>query len=82
MNVTLIAILMVLVIVLAAFQKRIPMYLVLMLIPILAALFLGYSLTDISTSIMGKLNETMASAGFLLLFALIYFCLLYTSRRK
>ena len=76
MNVTLIAILMVLVIVLAAFQKRIPMYLVLMLIPILAALFLGYSLTDISTSIMGKLNETMASAGFLLLFALIYFNLL------
>ncbi len=74
MNVTLIiAILMVLVIVLATFQKRVPMYLVLMIVPIIAALCLGYSLTDISTSIMTKLNDTMASAGFLLLFALIYF---------
>ena len=74
MNMTLlIAILMVLVIVLATFQKRVPMYLVLMIVPIIAALCLGYSLTDISSSIMTKLNETMESAGFLLLFALIYF---------
>lgn len=76
MSVTLIAILMVLLLVLATFQKRVPIYLVMMIIPILAALCLGYSLPDISASILAKLNETMASAGFLLLFALIYFTMM------
>ncbi len=74
--VLLVAIVMVLVIVLATFQKRIPVYLALMLVPIVAALCLGYPLGEINNSIIDKRNDTMKSAGFLLLFALIYFTMM------
>lgn len=79
MNITIIAIFMIAVIIAAGFQKRIPMFLVLMFVPIAAAFGLGYSLTDISTAILGKMNSNMASAGYLLLFALIYFIMLTES---
>lgn len=76
MNVTVVAVIMVLLLVLAVFQKRIPIWLVMILVPVAAALCLGYPIADINTSILGKLNATMSSAGYLLFFALIYFTML------
>lgn len=78
-GITVIAILMVVLVILAGFQKRIPMYFALIFIPILAALCLGYSIPEISTAILAKMNESMSSGGYLLLFALIYFSMLTES---
>ncbi|MCI9155951.1 MAG: citrate:H+ symporter [Lawsonibacter sp.] len=79
MNITLVAILMVVLIILAGFQKRVPMYLALLFIPVGAALCLGYSIPEISTSLLAKMNDSMASGGYLLLFAIIYFSMLTES---
>lgn len=73
---TVVALAMVLLIVAAPFQKRVPLWLVMMLVPIAAALVLGYPVADISASLTKTMNSTMVSAGYLMFFALIYFTML------
>ena len=73
-----ITLIMVGLLILANFQKRIPLWMVLLL-PIFSALALGYSINEITESLMGKMIDTMRSAGFLMLFALLYFNMLNES---
>jgi len=73
---TIVALAMVLLIVAAPFQKRLPLWLVMMLVPIAAALVLGYPMEEINASLTKTMNSTMVSAGYLMFFALIYFTML------
>lgn len=76
---TIVALLMILLVILSGFQKRVPMFLALIFIPLVAALILGHSISEVSSSMIGLMNTTMGSGGYLLIFAMIYFAMLTES---
>ena len=76
MNPTLIAIIMVAVIIASSFFKRLPSPFVLCIVPVICGLALGFSITDLSEMILKQVNTSMQSAGYMILFAMIYFTML------
>lgn len=77
MNNTLImAIILILVVVATVITKKLPFNFVLFIAPIVCALILGYSVEETSTFVVEQLASMMKSAGFMLLFAFLYFQML------
>lgn len=76
MNVTLMAILLIAVVVVSVITKKVPFNFVLFIVPVICSLILGYSIHETSTFIVDQLASMMKSAGFMLLFAFLYFQML------
>ena len=77
MNNTLImAIILILIVVATVVTKKAPFNFVLFTVPIICALILGYSVEETSTFVVEQLASMMKSAGFMLLFAFLYFQML------
>ena len=74
MNTTLImAFILILIVVATVITKKLPFNFVLFIAPVLCALILGHSIEETSTFIVEQLASMMKSAGFMLLFAFLYF---------
>lgn len=58
------------------FYKKVPMQFVLAVVPIICAVIMGVSVNDLSGYIIDSANGIMKSAGYMLLFGLMYFTLL------
>lgn len=76
MSPSIMAIIMVVVVIAFIIWNKVPQNFVLMVVPVLCALGLGYSLTDISGFILTQMVSTMNSVGYMLLFGLLYFNML------
>ncbi|MFT8349447.1 SLC13 family permease [Clostridium saccharoperbutylacetonicum] len=76
MTPTIMAIVMLCIIIVFIFIKKIPIQFVLAVVPIICALLLGVKLTDLSNAMIEQTNNTMKSVGYMLLFGLMYFTLL------
>lgn len=76
MTPTIMAIIMLAIIIGFIFWKKVPMQLVLAVVPIICALFLGVKFTDLNTAMLDQINATMKSVGYMLLFGMMYFTLL------
>lgn len=76
MNLTVVAFLMVVVVIASVFFKRVPMQLILCIVPIVCCLILGYSFPEIGDLIIGSVNNSMKAAGYMCMFAMIYFTML------
>lgn len=77
MNATLImAFILILIVVATVITKKLPFNFVLFIAPVLCALILGHSIEETSTFIVEQLASMMKSAGFMLLFAFLYFQML------
>lgn len=75
-TVLLMAIVLILIVVATVITKKVPFNFVLLIVPIVCALLLGYSVEETSTFVVGQLSSMMQSAGFMLLFAFLYFQML------
>lgn len=73
MNITIMAILLILVVVITVITKKVPFNFVLFIVPVVCSLLLGYSVEETSNFIADQLASMMKSAGFMLLFAFLYF---------
>ena len=76
MSVLIMAVILILIVVATVITKKAPFNFVLMIVPIVCALLLGYSVKETSTFVVGQLSSMMESAGFMLLFAFLYFQML------
>lgn len=76
MNLTFVAILMVVLIIASLFIKRVPMQYTLYIVPLFCALLLGYNFTEIGDMFIKQVNTAMKAAGYMCLFAMIYFNML------
>lgn len=70
------AIVLILIVVATVVTKKVPFNFVLLIVPAVCALILGHSVEETSTFIVGQLSSMMESAGFMLLFAFLYFQML------
>ena len=70
------AIILILIVVATVITKKVPFNFVLLIVPIVCALILGYSVEETSTFVVEQLSSMMQSAGFMLLFAFLYFQML------
>lgn len=70
------AILLIVIIVCFSIYNKVPVNFVLLTAPIIIALLIGYSIPEISTALINQFTVAMNSAGYLLIFALIYFGML------
>lgn len=59
MNLTVVALIMIVVVIASGFVKRLPTPLVLCLVPIICALILGYSIPDISDMALKQINSSL-----------------------
>ena len=75
-TVLLMAIVLILIVVATVITKKVPFNFVLLSVPIVCALILGYSVEETSTFVVEQLSSMMQSAGFMLLFAFLYFQML------
>ena len=73
MNVTIMAILLILIVVLTVVTKKVPFNFVLLIIPMVCAMLLGFSVTEVSDFVLEQFASLMKSTGFMLLFAFLYF---------
>lgn len=76
MNVTIMAILLILIVVLTVVTKKVPFNFVLLIIPMVCAMLLGFSVTEVSDFVLEQFASLMKSTGFMLLFAFLYFTML------
>ncbi len=76
MSPTVVAIIMVAIIIASAFFKRLPNQFVLCIVPVFCGLALGFSIDELADMIIGQVNTAMKSAGYMVLFAMIYFTML------
>lgn len=70
------AILMMAVVIILILTKIIPMNFTLFLVPIVIALFLGFTPTEVATMSVNQFNTTMQASGYMLIFGLLYFSML------
>lgn len=75
-TVLLMAIVLILIVVATVITKKVPFNFVLLIVPIVCASLLGYSVEETSTFVVEQLSSMMQSAGFMLLFAFLYFQML------
>ncbi len=71
-----VSIIMMVVVIGCILWNKIPMNFVMFVVPFVCILLLGYSLTDASTFILNQISSVMQSAGYMLMFGLIYFTML------
>ena len=76
MNATVMAIILVLIVVATVVTKKVPFNFVLFIVPIICSLLLGFSLQETSDFVLEQFSSIMKSAGFMLLFAFLYFQML------
>ncbi len=76
MSPTVMAIIMLVVVIACILWNKIPMNFVMFVVPFVCCLLLGYSLTETSNFIITQINTVMTSAGYMLLFGLVYFTML------
>lgn len=76
MNTIVMAMLMIVIIIIAVLTKKVPVQFVLAIVPIIFAMMLGFSITEVSDFAIESINNTMESVGYMLLFGLLYFTLL------
>lgn len=76
MSPTIMAFIMIGVIIGFVFYKKVPMQFVLAIVPIICAIIMGVSMENLSIYIVDSANTIMKSAGYMLLFGLMYFTLL------
>ena len=82
MNATVMAIILVLIVVATVVTKKVPFNFVLFIVPIICSLLLGFSLQETSDFILEQFSSIMKSAGFMLLFAFLYFQNVYRVCRQ
>lgn len=70
------ALVLIAIVVATVITKKVPFNFVLLIVPILCSLVLGYSIKETSTFVVEQLASMMQSAGFMLLFAFLYFQML------
>ena len=75
-TILLMAIILILIVVATVITNKVPFNFVLMIVPIVCALILDHSVEETSTFIVQQLSSMMQSAGFMLLFAFLYFQML------
>lgn len=75
-TILLMAIVLILVVVATVITKKLPFNFVLLIVPIICSLILGHSVEKTSTFVVDQLASMMKSAGFMLLFAFLYFQML------
>lgn len=75
-TILLMAIILILIVVATVITKKVPFNFVLLIVPIVCALILGHSVEETSTFVVEQLSSMMQSAGFMLLFAFLYFQML------
>lgn len=73
---TIMAIIMVSVLIISVFFKKLPMQFTLCILPIICALCLGFPVNEISDFVINQTNKTMQASGYMCLFALMYFTML------
>ena len=73
MNATVMAIILVLIVVATVVTQKVPFNFVLFIVPIICSLLLGFSLQETSDFVLEQFSSIMKSAGFMLLFAFLYF---------
>lgn len=76
MNILIMALVLIAIVVATVITKKVPFNFVLLIVPILCSLVLGYSIKETSTFVVEQLASMMQSAGFMLLFAFLYFQML------
>jgi len=76
MSPTVVAILMLVIVVGCILWNKIPMNFVMFVVPFAACLLLGYNVQETSGFILSQISTVMASAGYMLLFGLVYFTML------
>ena len=76
MNPTIVAVILVAVIIASAFFKRLPTQFILCIVPVICGLVLGFNITELGDMIINQVNTAMKSAGYMILFAMIYFTML------
>ena len=76
MSPTTMAIIMIVVVIAFILWNKIPMNFVFFTVPVICALALGYSLPETSGAILDQIANIMKSAGWMLLFGLVYFTML------
>ena len=82
MNATVMAIILVLIVVATVVTKKVPFNFVLFIVPIICSLLLGFSLQETSDFVLEQFSSIMKSAGFMLLFAFLYFQNVYRVCRQ
>ncbi|MCD8330771.1 MAG: citrate:H+ symporter [Lachnospiraceae bacterium] len=76
MSPTAMALIMLVIVVACVIWNKIPMNFVLFVVPLVCMLVSGFSLSECSSLILEQINTVMQSAGYMLLFGLIYFTML------
>mgnify|MGYP003293243858 CR=1 FL=1 len=76
MSPTLMAVIMLVVVIACILWNKIPMNFVMFVVPLVCMFGLGYNLGEVSGFIINQVNTVMASAGYMLLFGLVYFSML------
>lgn len=76
MDPTIVAIIMVALTIASAFFKKLPNQFVLCILPIFCGLALGFNIDELADMIINQVNTSMKSAGYMVLFAMIYFTML------
>ena len=76
MSPTIVAIILVAVTIASAFYKRLPTQFILCIVPVICGLVLGFNITELGDMIMNQVSTAMKSAGYMILFAMIYFTML------
>lgn len=79
MSPTIMAVILLALVVGGILSRKIPMNFVMFAVPVFCLLGLGYNVFEISGFILSKISEIMTSAGWMLLFGLIYFTMLTES---
>lgn len=76
MSITLMAIILILIVVATVLTKKVPFNFVLLIVPMICAMILGYDIFEISDFVLEQFASLMKSTGFMLLFAFLYFTML------
>lgn len=71
-----VAIIMLVVVIAAILWNKIPLNFIMFVVPVACLLLLGYSVSESSTFILTQISTVMQSAGYMLMFGLIYFTML------
>ncbi len=76
MSPTTMAFIMIIIVIAAILWNKIPMNFIMFLVPLICALVMGYSIPEVSGVILDQISNVMKSAGYMLMFGLIFFTML------
>lgn len=76
MSPTVMAFIMIAIVIVAILWNKVPMNFIMFLVPLICALIMGYSIPEVSGVILDQISNVMKSAGYMLMFGLIFFTML------